>query len=968
MGQNFSWIKQICQEFEQQRAGNLRNAVRRICVKIECRWFCKPIKGQSKPQRRDPASSSTRTIPIGEKTWTDVQPGKYSLNDYPVSKKLIHLLRHGSLPRDNDGAIEFWRIKDHLQNHFLYCHHWSDCKLKSSMAGGGGHRKRFQYCADSSGTILYLRALQGHSGRNLIDPTLQDNVVIPNNFFKYIYHARCAINLHSIINSGLIPGGQNVSNRQTVFFLPVDPMDKEHKDPDTIDLGTPRLARYMHKAWKKHQNTVYWVDINLAQKKGLKFYQTRSNAIILHEPLPAYCIPKAIMMETGEIIYEKVYASPRPPPKISLKHDWMKELQPDTSQTRFSRDSKNFNLGEESNHDRMGRPVVCSRSERSMLNEVDIDFRIPGLPHSVVKQAENYRVRELVKQIENHPHRQALQHDLQQNNAHNPFSEKSRKMIKDMGNVELFELFETDPKTQCKECLLYLSQGIVYCACGHLLRENESSRHLHQWRLDVLSIPNYVIKKGRTHGHRFGKTKEQRDYHIAHNYRKRCIKRHFEGIHDRLLKDPEFRESQLENDRTEEVCIQMNEIAQKDFSYHMTQAEYFRYRKNWWISLNNSGRSAMRSFWLQRCVVHIKPSTPRIWRTTTQASAILEVSKMTPIIEFFFQLVAMERFLVELMIIKRKSTFAVWISTRNSRTGQKVNKFGALTTSELGTQSDKPNNMLNDFEACENSRVHQPMTRGRCGLNHSLACLFLQSLFHVVSVSVPWLFSLFTWSHTAWLKGPQGSRSHSSHVVICCECCSWISSTSPFTSSPSWSSLWSPCCSCCPTPSSSTMWWTDTLRTSAEDLGTGAENEPPTWRILLSSWADTTAVQTEPSSSKTILKMSMDNGLLTKWLVSKAKIDDGKIVFLDMGRQQASLAVQSVHKSRSWREEMAKEKVDSKELVEDTLVKNKLKTLNGGRKKIVLGGPRVKKARKFLRKVTKALRKVVFAPTNQKKE
>ena len=79
-----------------------------------------------------------------------------------------------------------------------------------------------------------------------------------------------------------------------------------------------------------------------------------------------------------------------------------------------------------------------------MLNEVDIDFRIPRLPHSVVKQAKNYRVRELVKQIENHPHRQSLQRDLQQNNAYNPFSEKSKKMIKDMGNVELFELFETD--------------------------------------------------------------------------------------------------------------------------------------------------------------------------------------------------------------------------------------------------------------------------------------------------------------------------------------------------------------------------------------------------------------------------------------------------------------------------------------------------------------------------------------------
>ena len=156
---------------------------------------------------------------------------------------------------------------------------------KAAWRGGGGNKKIFQYCTDSSGTILHLRALQGHSGRNLIDPTLQDNVEIPDGFFKYIFHVGCAINLHSIINSGLIPGGQNLSNRQTVFFLPVDRMDKQHKDPERIDLNAPRLAQYMHKAWKKHQNTVCWVDINLAQKKGLKFYQTRSNAIILYDTL-----------------------------------------------------------------------------------------------------------------------------------------------------------------------------------------------------------------------------------------------------------------------------------------------------------------------------------------------------------------------------------------------------------------------------------------------------------------------------------------------------------------------------------------------------------------------------------------------------------------------------------------------------------------------------------------------------------
>ena len=51
------------------------------------------------------------------------------------------------------------------------------------------------------------------------------------------------------MNSGLIPGGQKLSKRQTVFFTSVDPMNKEHKDPDEIDLNAPRLAWYKQKVW-----------------------------------------------------------------------------------------------------------------------------------------------------------------------------------------------------------------------------------------------------------------------------------------------------------------------------------------------------------------------------------------------------------------------------------------------------------------------------------------------------------------------------------------------------------------------------------------------------------------------------------------------------------------------------------------------------------------------------------------------
>ena len=115
--------------------------------------------------------------PLGKKTWTDIEPQDYSSIDYPVSKQVSTLLRHGNLPREDDGAIEFWRLKDYLRDHFEQSQNWSDEMWKSTMAKGDGNKKRFQYCTDPSGQeILYLQALQGHSGRNLIDPSLQDNV------------------------------------------------------------------------------------------------------------------------------------------------------------------------------------------------------------------------------------------------------------------------------------------------------------------------------------------------------------------------------------------------------------------------------------------------------------------------------------------------------------------------------------------------------------------------------------------------------------------------------------------------------------------------------------------------------------------------------------------------------------------------------------------------------------------------
>ena len=343
-------------------------------LKSNARAFASRSKAKAKPQKRDSVSSSTRTIHIGERTWADIEPQEYSLTDYSVSKKLNTLLRHGSLPQEDDGAIEFWRIKDYLQNHFVHSRHWSDEKWKSTMARGGGNKNIFQYCTDSSGEILYLRALQGHSGRNLIDPSLQDNVVIPNDFFEYIYHVGCAINLHSIINSGLIPGGQNLSKIQSVFFLRVNPIDKEHKDPEHDRLGSTTSC------------TVHAYSVEETSKHGvLGRHQTcskertkvLSNAIERHHPLqytPRLLYPASCLDGKWSKSYTKKFMNHLDRlRRFSLSNDWMKEL--DSEVARQAEDNQPTQPNPNPIY-RTERPVVTEQTSRSSAQEIDARFSL----------------------------------------------------------------------------------------------------------------------------------------------------------------------------------------------------------------------------------------------------------------------------------------------------------------------------------------------------------------------------------------------------------------------------------------------------------------------------------------------------------------------------------------------------------------------------------------------------------------
>ena len=208
------------------------------------------------------------------------------------------------------------------------------------------------------------------------------------------------------------------------------------------------------------------------------------------------------------------------------------------------------------------------------IDEENIDFNILGVPNAMVKRSHGIN-------IENQSQRQALQSDLQQHRTFNPFSKESQDVMKTAGNTELCEIVDVEPKAQCRACLACWDVGIVYCTCGHFSRDDskENKKYINSV-LDLFSIPNFYIRKGRPHGHKYGK-KGDKENQTANQLQKKCIKRKYKNIHVRFIPETWFRKPMLELGRTEEVIREMEKLANEDHTHIATEEEEINvYRLN----------------------------------------------------------------------------------------------------------------------------------------------------------------------------------------------------------------------------------------------------------------------------------------------------------------------------------------------------------------------------------------------------
>ena len=97
-----------------------------------------------------------------------------------------------------------------------------------------------------------------------------------------------------------------------------------------------------------------------------------------------------------------------------------------------------------------------------------VDLRVHEVSQDVICKDEERmtKILTLVDKLQDVYRSNSIINDLKKKCKSNTFSEVSRCIIKEMINIELYELGETIRTIQCLSCLNYSKEGTVYCLCG----------------------------------------------------------------------------------------------------------------------------------------------------------------------------------------------------------------------------------------------------------------------------------------------------------------------------------------------------------------------------------------------------------------------------------------------------------------------------------------------------------------------
>ena len=248
-----------------------------------------------------------------------------------------------------------------------------------------------------------------------------------------------------------------------MFFSPLNPCGQDEEEPVHDDMTVPRKFHYCSK-WRHDQDAVYWIKLKKAQDLGLQFWQTKSNAFIVHHPVPPECIFEVIARMDKNVFYERL-STPRPAPKVTLRSCWQVQQQQQQQQAGHSfgkpeRDRDCANARKEIPQDDDQVEITTS-----IFNKIDL--RIDGIPQEAVLQdkMQMKSISETIRKLEQ------IKVDLGENYNQEDYvyTKETAENIHDQGNVELVELRQTTETIQCQACWKQIPEGMIKCylrVCG----------------------------------------------------------------------------------------------------------------------------------------------------------------------------------------------------------------------------------------------------------------------------------------------------------------------------------------------------------------------------------------------------------------------------------------------------------------------------------------------------------------------
>ena len=155
-----------------------------------------------------PVYCSKEVIPIEERKRNDVPACKYFKGNTlqaEISKLVMRLVRcYDQDERETDGSLHCNSMGQKLRRAFLKAggQKFSDSDWLQHVYEGR-NKTTFQCCMNSRNVFLYIRAIQGHAGGNLIAPELRGHVAIPHKWKEFLFHRGCSFDVTSILKAGL---------------------------------------------------------------------------------------------------------------------------------------------------------------------------------------------------------------------------------------------------------------------------------------------------------------------------------------------------------------------------------------------------------------------------------------------------------------------------------------------------------------------------------------------------------------------------------------------------------------------------------------------------------------------------------------------------------------------------------------------------------------------------------------------